>query len=220
MQVVPASTYAKSLYDAKVGLGTDKAVSAAVLSALSQLMPEATNKPHGPAIDPINIRQPANADKALAATESLYAKQAAGSISLTLLGEDHTNAQDAARARKFIAAINASTLTPSLLVFERGMQYAVPAVSVIIVRESNLTTVNGGDFGMGLSAAQRSMVVAGYLALLAGGGNQNDINKMLLFYGANHTDILKYFGYFAQHSPSSYLMQEPQTLVAVESYVP
>jgi len=43
------------------GTSTDKAVSAAVMSALTQLMSEATNRPRGPAIDPVNIKQPADA---------------------------------------------------------------------------------------------------------------------------------------------------------------
>jgi len=221
MQIIPALTYAQSLYDAGAPKATDKDVSAAVMSALSQLMPSATNKPTGGEIEPVNIKQPANADKALAASQSLYAKQAAGSISLTLLGEDHTDAQDAARANKFISAINAGSLTPSIIVYERGMTYPTPSTSVHIVRESNLTTISGArDFGLGLSRAQRSMVVAGYLVLLVGGGSQADINKILLFFGANHNDILKYFGYFAQHSPASYLLREPQSLINVLSNVP
>ena len=71
------------------------------------------------------------------------------------------------RANAIIAAISSEALELTLPICERGMadKYPSPKCDAPIVREENLTQIRGCDFRWGLSAKQRSMVVAGYLKL-------------------------------------------------------
>jgi hypothetical protein len=188
-----------------------------MLAINTLLTPPATHIPTGRDIDPVNKDHKADTQPAIAAVQKLYASQTAGFNSLVLLGEAHNNQQDQQRAIDFINAMNNGTLNPTAIVFERGMNYPAPA-GFNIIRESNLTTAGGGDFGLGLSKKQRSMVVAGYLVLLHAGGNQQDINRDFLFYGDNHTDIFSSFDYFARHSAADYLLKEPRTFFHIRSY--
>lgn len=115
--------------------------------------------------------------------------------------------------------MNNGGLAPTMVVFERGMAYPSPRITGHIARETNLTTANAGDFGLGLSPSQRSMVVAGYLVLCLAGGDQNNIDKVILFYGEEHRDIiLNYFEYFAAHTQADYLKKRIRTLLMIRSY--
>ncbi len=185
MNLILQSTYAQTLFNNKVvNLGhpaTDKQVSAAVLKTVNDLVNGATNIPTG-ADRPANLTENA-ANTTPDAVQNFYNAQQATSTSIVLLGESHVNQPDHQRAENYLAAMNANppVLRPNLVVFERGLTYQAPG-NIPLVRESNLTTAraNGGmvDFGMELSKAQRSMVVAGYLALCAASGNQQDINNV------------------------------------------
>jgi len=62
------------------------------------------------------------------------------------------------------------------------------------------------------------MVVGGYLALIVASGNQHDINRFMLFYGANHNDIFKYFDYYADHSAGYYVKKETRIFFNIRSY--
>lgn len=217
MQIVPQGSYAQQLFDNGAGAGTDSAVSAAIMRTINDLLPPATNIPTGPDVDAVVVDHKPDTTKAIQDVQHLYNSQPAGSSSLVILGEMHTNHQDNQRALDFINAINNGTLNVDNVVFERGMNYPTPANGNII-RESNLTTASGGNFGWGLSRKQRSMVVAGYLVLLHAGGNQQDINRDLLFYGELHMDIFTYYDYFARHTNAFYLLKEPRTFFGIRSY--
>lgn len=223
MQLIPQSDFAKQLFELGAGTATDKAVSKAVMMAVNNLLPAATNVPGptAPELDITQVDHKAGTKKSLGDVQQLMSTQGAGSISLALLGETHNDAKDQARANAFIADINRAALTPSMVVYERGLPYAVPNTGVPVVREANLTTVALGDFSIinGLSAAQRSMIVAGYLVLCLGGGDQSQADKLLLFYGANHSDILtRYFSYFARHTNASHLLKRPCTAMSIRSH--
>jgi len=217
MNIVPQASYAQQLFDNHAAAGSDREVTAAVMITINNLVTAATQIPRGPDIDAVNKDHNADTASSIAAVQKLYASQTAGFNSLVLLGEKHDDAQDHQRAIDFINAINNLTLNPTAVVFERGMTYTAPANGNII-RETNLTTVSSGDFGLGLSRKQRSMVVAGYLVLLHAGGNQQDINRDLLFFGDNHQDIFNYFDYFSRHSDAWYLMKEPRTFFHIRSH--
>lgn len=217
MQIIPQSDYAIELFNNNAGLGTDKSVSAAVLKAIHNLTQNVSNTPNTTDLNPISTDHEANDVSALSDTKLLFGNQKNASTSIVLLGEAHNNIDDINRATTFINTINHGDLTPTLVLFERGMNYNTPA-GVQVIREINLTSVTSGNFGLGLTAKQRSMVVAGYLALIIGSGNQLDINKFLAFYGANHKDILLYFEYFSRHTVP-YIQKTTRNLVFVRSHV-
>lgn len=224
MKLITQGSYAQELFDNKVvNLGqpaTDKQVSAAVLKSVNNLVNGATNIPTGADLPANSTNNAANTTPAT--VQKLYNAQQATSTSIVLLGESHVNQPDHQRAVNYLAAMNATppTLSPNLVVFERGLTYNAPN-NIPIVRESNLTTAkaNGGmvDFGMELSRVQRSMVVGGYLALCVGSGNQQDINRIILFYGANHNDIYTYFDYFARHTSAYYVEKETRNFFNIKS---
>ncbi len=218
MQQIPQNVYAQKLYDYKAGLGTDKAVSGAIMNTLQDLIQGATNIPTGADIDPVKTDHRADTKSSLKDVKDLFNKQGPTTSSLVFLGETHTNADDHSRALEFIAEIDAGNLTPNVVVFERGLDYPNP-VGVNIVRESNLTTTQSGDFGLGLTYKQRSMVVGGYLALIVANGSQLDSNKILIFFGANHSDILTKFEYFAIHTSGNYIAKETRNLFSIRSHV-
>ena len=217
MKIIFQGNYAQKLYDYQIGLGTDKAVSAAILSTLHDLIQNAVNIPTGEEFKSVKTDHKADSKKAFKDVKKLYSAQGTSTTSLVLLGEDHASVDDKDRATYFINEINSGNLTPDVVIFERGMAYSAP-FGVHVIRESNLTTVTGGDFGMGLSRKQRSMVVGGYLALIVASGSQLDSNKCLIFFGENHKDIFTYFEYFARHT-AGYVEKETRNLFFVRSYV-
>jgi hypothetical protein len=177
---VPQATYAETLFKYSVNQGTDKAVSSAVMNTINDLLPAATNKqPTVGEIDPIKIDHKADTQSVLKELQKVYALQDAGSISISIVGETHGDTRDEERARTLIASMDDNgSLKPTIVVFERGLAYHTDQIATPIVREDNLTTAKAGHFGLGLSRSQRSMVVAGYLVLRLGGGDQNNIDKM------------------------------------------
>ncbi|MEN5434442.1 hypothetical protein ABE545_12420 [Sphingobacterium faecium] len=226
MKLIVQGTYAKALFKNNVvnpgEAGTDKQVTRAVFETINELVDAATNKPGGADLPATVTDNPARTTPAK--VQSLFAAQQATSTSIVLLGESHVDEPDRQRAENYLAAMNATppTLSPTLVVFERGLRYNAPD-DIPLVRESNLTTVNSNgnmiDFGMQLSKTQRSMIVAGYLAVCVGSGNQQDINRIILFYGANHNDIYKYFDYFARHTSVDYVLKETRNFFNIRSNV-
>jgi len=184
---------------------TDGQVSSAVMRAMTDLIAlnPPTNESTGPDVNPVNTQSRANTTAAN--VQTFFTSKPAGSTSVVLLGETHTDPTDQARAQAFIAAISAAnpTLTPTMVVYERGLTYPATA-GIAPIRETNLTStptcyLDRNDFGMGLSPAQRSMVIAGYITLCSACGNQLDTDRILLLFGARHSDILTYCDYFARH---------------------
>ncbi|MEL6140884.1 MAG: hypothetical protein AAFU67_04630 [Bacteroidota bacterium] len=216
MRIIAQQVYANELFDNHVSSGSDSAVAKAVLTTIHNLIKDPTHIPDGGEVDPLRKNLDPNGARALVEVEALYGQQPVRSTSLSLLGEDHNNQEDHIRALAFIAAINQGKILPTVVVFERGMNYPSPQ-NVIIVRETNLTTAYGVDFGFALTAKQRSMVIAGYLVLIAASGDQMDINKFLLFFGANHKDMLDQYQYFARHT-ADYLLKEIRFLYFIESF--
>jgi len=225
---IAQGTYAQELSNQGAGIGTDKAVRKAVINTIEALKPADQVVPGNPVEAVKTIVGSPKTNNVSSAIQKVYNGQAAGSISITLCGETHNNQADTARANALIAQIAAGTFTPTFLIFERGMTYALPAgFGGAIARETNLTTVPAGDFGLGLTSAQRSMVVAGYIFLCLAGGPQVNtpapvlpvIDKVFLFYGENHKDILDQFEYFARHSTANWLQNRSRNLVLIRSSV-
>jgi len=231
MHIIPQATYAQALATTPIAqaLGvpvSDSIVLTGTLKVIEDLIaanPAAINKANPPAQDPTKVTGSSPKSKnVIADITKLYTQQVIPSLSLSLLGEDHNNADDATRATDVIQGVAAATITATLLVFERGMaaKYPIPGVAQPIVREENLTTVVAGDMGLGLTKSQRSVVVAGYIFLLLAGGDQHTIDKVILFYGENHNDILTSFEYFVRHTTCSWVQNRPRTMMFFRSAAP
>jgi hypothetical protein len=225
---VAQGTYAQTLYNNGAGIGTDKGVRKAVIKTIEDLKPAEQVVPGNPVDAEKTVIGSYKTNNVLSAVRKIYNRQGAGSISITLLGETHNNPTDTARANALIAQMAAGNITPTFLIQERGMTYAWPnPYGGAIAREENLTTVPGGNFGLGLTSAQRSMVVAGYIFLCLAGGPQvqtpppvtDVIDKVFLFYGENHKDILDQFEYFARHSTANWVQNRARNLVVARSSV-
>jgi hypothetical protein len=219
MIALPQTEYANELYSlymsaykpAPSGPGNFMSLVLQVIADLRHKYP-ATNVPTGNDIASTSVNSPANTTAAN--LQTFLNGCGTPSTNVILLGETHGNAADTARANAALAAISAPvpTLTVNLVVFERGMvgTYASPtAAGVNVAREENLTQPNANaNFWQGLSIAQRSIAVAGYLAACVSAGAQNTKNNILLFFGANHDDILPVFERAVGQSGSYYVLKQ------------
>jgi hypothetical protein len=149
-----------------------------------------------------------------------------GHISITFLGEDHRYAPDQARAQGFISALGAANM-PDVLIVERGMNYDLGTISYM--REENIETSNNapgqflydqrnpGNWGLGLTAAQRSYVVAGYAVLCMYTRSSTGYNSMGIVFGANHQDIINAIEYLIKNVGVHRLASTRRTYVHADS---
>jgi hypothetical protein len=220
MRIIRQSDYALDIYNKGAGKGTDKAVRKAILDTLTSASPVAINAPQGLDVDPEKeVGSSPHTSHVVSDVEKIYRGLGESSISLVVCGEDHTDERDHARAEFLIGAIAGGTIAPSIVLFERGMTYTTNGLACHLVRETNLTTAPAGDFGLGLSKSQRSMVVAGYMLLCVAGGDQSTIDRFFLFYGENHMDILTHFEYFVRHTSATWVQRRPRNLFQIRSHV-
>ena len=187
------------------------------------------------------------AGASVADLRGVMAKPGTPSYSVVLLKEDHGSATDIARGNNVLAALSThpATLSASMVVFERAMGYPTPSEDVtysvreeVICKPDNLPVTEFvpppsapgaaprntrscavSQFCLGLSDAQRSMVIAGYMAACAGAGPQSGRTSFLVLFGANHQDIFKYFDKFVSQSGVTHMMKVPRTFVCVQSSV-
>lgn len=227
-KVIPAQeSYAKPLCDLLIrenyfgnpgrGDRQDKTVRGAIM----KLIHESIAKPplvQGKAIEPevVTLRGPRNV-QSLSVIEKLkkiYGSMSDGGISVTFLGETHNDTNDQKRVEDYMSALKNGTLQlPTLTVFERGLTYDTASLSEgYYVRENDLTTSSNaplgvvsplypGNWGFALSIDQRSMVVAGYIALsLAAELDQSKQERVMIFFGSEHADLVtKHLEYFYRH---------------------
>lgn len=138
-------------------------------------------------------------------------------VQLVLFGEDHTDERDHARSLSFIRELDDAGYPPSLVVFERGMADSYRTGGLLgrhtVVREDNLAD---NVLLQGLTHAERSMLVAGYLAACIA-TTAEPVNA-ILFYGEEHRDILdRYFDFFARHTDACFLLSFKRRYYVVPS---
>jgi len=149
-------------------------------------------------------------------------KGRAGSIVITYYGESHDSQRDGARAQELITACSRQhEALPTLLLLERGlrnersrggvrMRYDLEDCICAFADEDELTRSRDAPleyqfnyrsiWGMGLSVEQRSMVVAGYLAVCLANGNPEAIDRVTILFGSNHSNMLEtHLEYFVQN---------------------
>jgi hypothetical protein len=79
---------------------------------------------------------------------------------------------------------------PGLTILERGMTYDPESNPV---RESDIIKY-------GYTNKQRSALIAAYIFLSVAGGDQGADDRVLVFFGEEHLDLLEYFEYFVRNS--------------------
>ncbi|QHF04342.1 hypothetical protein N015_18790 [Pseudomonas asturiensis] len=232
--------YANALYAAykgfKPGTEGDGNFDSVVLHAVNDILQThpATGIPQLGSEQKFNsVSKPA---KSTAANlQSLFTSAATPSYNVILIGEAHDSQADIARANDLLAALGAhpATLTASMAVFERGLKYRTPSVDVIasvfeefVIRPDNIPVTFPDNCPRGLSVfcaqlteSQRSMAVAGYMAACAGAGPQGAKANFLVFFGANHSDILTYFEKFVTQCGVPYMCKLQRNYTFVESSV-
>jgi hypothetical protein len=99
------------------------------------------------------------------------------------------------------------------------MGYTAPTVPSTS-REDNLTApAKNPAAGQGLNADQRSFAVAGYMFLCIAGGDQNHHDRIIVFFGERHIDILDDLEYFVRHSSADWVQKRPRSYLIIPSQV-
>jgi hypothetical protein len=144
---------------------------------------------------------------------------APGTISITFVGETHKSGEDMNTANDILR----NHSNADLIFYERGLHttvYPGPTVATSIVREEDLTTSFGDDWGkrnFGVSPDKRDTVVAGYLVLCVASGNQNMSPKIIMLCGENHVGVLHYFNEIASRA-APWLLKRTRKLHFIKSH--
>lgn len=223
MIVVNQRQYAEILYKCLSGLG----ITGLSADARNGVVREAVLRAMNELVTPVYVSKYADENEivvagsrfpdALFAIKQSHASLDDGSISISFVGENHNLISDKDRAQKLISQIFEEIGKPYLVVFERGLTYSVADSPVEVAREENLTTVTNVDFGMALTCEQRSMVIAGYIVACLASGSQDTKDKVVIFYGENHCDILKNIKYFSKNLMGQVLLGRSIEYVFVAS---
>lgn len=159
---------------------------------------------------------------------AVYGAAAADEIDVAFLGETHNDAADATRVTDWIAAVTGGTVAaPTFVIRERGMNYATGTLACPVVREEDLTSSPNaptqylaqyaGNWGIGLSVDQRSMVVAGYLAMCLAASPQDARERVVIVFGERHANIVtQYLEYFIRHTVP-WVANRPRNYLVVSS---
>ena len=171
-----------------------------VLKTMYELAGTSFNVPDTTGVEPRKIRDYTHMSKICTRVKSLFEEQPKGSTSLVLSGHSGTDIVKE-RTGYLLKIIEAKGLRPDLIIFERGAPYTVHNEHIPVIRESDLTTWEKGDFGAGMTVAQRDLVVCGYLVLVVGSGNWEDVSRFLLFLDeTRHERIFFFFEYFSKNT--------------------
>ena len=140
------------------------------------------------------------------------------------LGEDQRtwdkSDQDRQRAAGLLQTMGGVVYpAPDLVVIERGMEFDLPEIPAT-AREENLTgTLTNPQAGYALFPGQRSFMAAGYIFLCVAGGDQNHHDRVVVFFGEHHQDIITHFEYFARHSSADWVQKRPRRYLIIPSHV-
>lgn len=218
MQIVPAHQFEQQLFDNGAWALTDSKISAAIMASINNLLPAATNVPAGSDVSPVYIDHKADTAKAIADVTYLFNNQPAGSSSLVVVRDNYDNEHDQQRMQDFINAIqNIPPMPASVVVFGRTTGPTALPAPVFGVDEWELITkiVYKGRM---LSPVQSCMIMAGYLVLIHAGGNQQNINRDIIFLNEGDEDFFHWYDYYARHTNAYYLLKEHRTFFNVRSY--
>lgn len=218
-------------YFAAPGAGgrQDSMVSSAVMRAISGILRQPSGVRRAEVAPQVTNAGPLASPAFQQRLKTIYAAAAANEIDVAFLGETHRLPSDQRRVNDWIAAVASGTVaTPTMVIRERGMDdYKTGGLGCPVVREGSLTTSSnppnqyltqyGGDWGFGLSVDQRSMVVAGYLAMCLGGSPQTERERVVILFGERHSAIVtQYLEYFIRHT-ASWVANRPRNYLVVSS---
>jgi hypothetical protein len=217
MQLLSELTYATALEKNRIGSTTDRVAKRGLIKTVDQLLPNGI-EPLPEAVSERLIEKASpntSTEEIIAEIQAMQAAQAPGSVSITLIGVNYRSIDDHTRAHAIISAIRADTLHPTLMVFERDLSYGTARINCPMIHEESLTTSREGNFGRGLTRAQRCMVVAGYVHLCLAAGDQAGIDHVMLFFDTHQAGILSEFKFLLANLPSSPIKTRPYTLLTV-----
>lgn len=189
--------YAETFYNNLLGLGiTTGNVRTAVIATINELV-EPTSPLQFLEKNKTTLKN-SNYKHTLFNIKKNHAALTPGAISISFIGEDHSLSADKDRAEELLNNITIDD-DHFLLAFERGLTYSTSNMPVLTVREENITRAFNNNFGLDLNAEQRSLVMAGYITACLASGDQQTKDKVLIFFGENHHDILEHIEYFAKN---------------------
>ncbi len=217
MQRIPELIYATALEKNRIGATTDRVALRGMIKTIDQLAPQdSLAAPTGEKPEIIEAASPVvAASDVINEIKALHDSQKPGSVSITLIGMNYRSAHDHARAHAIVQAIRADTIKPSLIIFERDLSYGASKIACPIIHEEDLTTSRDGNFGRGLTRAQRCMVVAGYVHLCLAASEQSGMERILLFFDGHQSGILSEFSYFVQNTRTNALKSRPFNMLTI-----
>lgn len=120
------------------------------------------------------------------------------SVYVQFIGEKHTSVTDHERTNKILKMIKKEEITPSMVVFERGLPY--PELGRVIHEENISTTLQPYGihdfFGERIEEEEaRSWLFAGFIIADLATGNQAKQENIFIFCGDRHVDILEKMEY-------------------------
>lgn len=222
MLVLTATIKADYLNNNSLALGTAKGdVLRLVNAKLAQY--GATNQPTGADVGAVTVDNLGEkTDKVTKRALKLHASLATGQCLITLHGETHTvtpmkgtpavYAPDKDRGNAIIDAFVQAGQSPTLTAFERGLgtKYPLGGFTGSIVREDEVVGAN-------LGVKERSAFFAGFLFLCVACGDQSRRDDVLIFFGAQHSDILDCFEYYAQYSDATWMKKRGRSYAFIRS---
>ncbi|QCO14791.1 hypothetical protein D3869_05915 [Azospirillum brasilense] len=201
MLPVASNTYADTIFKSGVGKKGLQESRTAIMEALRILKPVPVNVPQSFNL-PAEPAAPLASQKIIPTIKALRNGRAEpGQISIVLVGETHTSADDRERAETVATAVQNRDIVPDMVIRERGLTYdtrpTVSPVSESYLTQSLLYGAPHHDFGLDmLDVHQRSSVIAGYIAGSLAGGDQTTHDIILIFFGEQHSDILTELEYY------------------------
>ena len=181
---------------------TGKEIRDRVLQAIRSLDIKATNKPSGGSVASVDMGKVGpKAGKIAGAAAKLHGG-GGGQLSIVFVGEGHESITDSARAQSLLDEIGTNpSFNDVVLVLERGFyaRYRLPQSITSRVREENITSANGWEFGVDkLEHDNRTIVVAGYMLAHAADGDQNRNVLFVVVFGDRHADLAEQFEYLVR----------------------
>ena len=119
--------------------------------------------------------------------------------------------QDQSRAETLHNYVNGNNIAADLVVLERGMGYLKVKNEI---REETILE-------MGFRIRQRSALVAAYIFLCVAGGDQTGNDRILVFFGDEHQDILECFEHYVNDSVEiPWVRKRKRNYCHIPSHVP
>jgi hypothetical protein len=195
-----------------------------VLRLVEALMPVPLNMMSGPAMGKVIVlNMGERPDKVSQRALNVHRSAGVGQCVVTLHGETHTVNDhkgqpqpfmpDNARGNGLVQSFVAANENPELVLVERGFgnKFALGGLTSVKVREEDIVSP------IVLGIAARSNFMAGFIFLCLAGGDQAASDRVLIFAGGEHADIMSGIEYFVQRSSAAWMTRRGRSYAEVRS---